>query len=79
MIVTLPFPIPINQEAREYISLDCVFLVCFIYKMPCRMLRVRWNDIVLVHMCQLGCKTGNYMALYMSSWDWYLIPFLVPY
>jgi len=57
MIITLPFPIPIAQEARQYMSLECVFFV--IVKMACGMLRVRWSDIVLMARVSTEGKTGN--------------------
>jgi len=56
MIVTLPFPIPIAQEAREYMSLECVFF--FLLLIRCHVECEEFAGMILFwwHMCQLGLK-----------------------
>ena len=58
IIITCPFPNPVAQEARQYMSLECgpLFVIA---NLPCGMQRVRWSDVVLMAHVLTGGKNGD--------------------
>jgi hypothetical protein len=70
MVITSTLPNTIAQEIRECMSVECGTL--FVTdKIPCRMIRVCWCDIVLMAHVSTEGKTGNKMLVYLSIWNGY--------
>ena len=72
MIINSPFPKPIAQTIREFMSMWCGALFV-IDKMSCGILRVRWCDIVLIAYLSTEGKPVFKMTVYISKENSYFL------